>query len=925
MKNKQIRLTRFELYNYAPLFESMGIKEFKFDRTTSENHLVLILGQNGSGKTYVLTELSPEPLEHLQGRTSNRFIEGLEGKKVVVFRIANANKEDQFEYTCTIIYSADRRKTVCSLYEKNLITGEERELNENGNVSSYMEACEKYLGYTKNYKNIGYISDEVKNIVKMSFSERQQLISSWLPNTAEFLTASKIAQKKKNQFQKEIDGLLRDIAKISSGDLLKQKESEEEKLIIKETKLGKVKDGLSKASLVQATLSRYTREQLILKKTTYLNKVKAHEERFNKNKESFTKYSQYIGVDGRVKLERRLTEIDIQKEGLLNKEKMYNQEIFSKTSKIESMKVTENPNTQGQSLISVTEAISKTEQEIETVKNFIAESIKAYIEFGEFTVYKSEIKDAITSAISCFMNIAALSTKIDNLCGLQMFKSCFDDTGTKVDDVIAALLVKKDEYNKQIEMLTEKLHLLESSSIDFNSIKDSIPKECSEHTCSLIKLLLERSKDGSASKINQTKDEIEKINISIEETDREIEKNRILSQNLQNAMLDVDQIINSLNVLNGKSLYLPSSMRKKIDSTKVYDILESVGRLLEEARKFDEYVSLLEKLSTLLKSLENLKNVNTILTMNAENKRILDEAISERKRYIEELKATTSQIELLTKEKEDLIKLHESVSFLTEEKHAIIEEANELEKEKQQLLKEAEYVYNNRMLNVCISGLRELEFSLNQDCTQIKLSIEQCKTKLTSLDVLNERKTSLEVKRDLSDLLYQVWSSKGYPSLLINDFLSEVLYSANKDLDSSWGGMLNVADFDLKDTALVIPIQRGNTKLEDVGECSKAEKATMSLALSFGIIDASTKDKAYNIVKLDEVDSGMDVMRRQTFLESATSRLDEIGVENVFCVTHSNCFENVSADVILLKGWDSMVSESSLSNKNIIYRFDKSI
>ena len=160
---------------------------------------------------------------------------------------------------------------------------------------------------------------------------------------------------------------------------------------------------------------------------------------------------------------------------------------------------------------------------------------------------------------------------------------------------------------------------------------------------------------------------------------------------------------------------------------------------------------------------------------------------------------------------------------------------------------------------------------------------------------------------------------------MINDFLSEVLYSANKDLDSSWGGMLNVADFDLKDTALVIPIQRGNTKLEDVGECSKAEKATMSLALSFGIIDASTKDKAYNIVKLDEVDSGMDVMRRQTFLESATSRLDEIGVENVFCVTHSNCFENVSADVILLKGWDSMVSESSLSNKNIIYRFDKSI
>ena len=925
MKDKRIRLVRFELYNYAPLFESMGIKEFKFDRTNSQNHLVLILGQNGSGKTYVLTELSPEPLEHLQGRTSNRFIEGLEGKKVVVFRISNALKEDTFEYTCTITYSADRRKTVCSFSEKNLLTGEERELNENGNVSSYFECCEKYLGYTKNFKNIGYLSDGVKNLVNMSYNERQQLISSWLPNTSEFLTASKIAQKKKNQAQKEIDGLLKDIAKISGGDIVKLKEAEEEKLVIKEAKLEKVKDGLSKANLILASLARYTRETLLSKKNQYFQSLKEHNERYNKNQEAFVKYAQYLGPNGRIKIETRLTEIDIKKAELLQTEKNTNQQIYTLTSDIEKLKITDTPNVQGQSIVSVSDTIEKQNAEVETVKTLISASLKEYIEFGDFKEFKPEIKEAISSTINCLMNVASISVKIDNLCGMQTFKTCFDDTGSKVDDVIAALSVKKEEYIKQQNLLREKLQTLESSSVDFESFKPTIPKGCDENKCSLINALLEKSREGSASKISETKQKIDSLTLDIEDTNREIEKNKILSQNLQNSLLDVDQIMNSLNTLNGKSIYLPTTIRDMIDSSKVYEVLENAGKLLEQARKFDEYVSLLEKLSSLLKSLENLKNTHQLLCMTSAQKADLEAKITERKRLIDSLKVTTTEIETLSKEKEDLTKLHENVKSLSDEKQAIIEKACELEKEKSNLLKEAEYVYNCEAMRVCVSSLRDLEFSLGQDCTNIRTSIEQYKTQLTSLDVLTARKNALEVKRNLCDLLYQVWSSKGYPSLLINDFLGEVLYSANKDLDTSWGGMLNVEDFNLEDTALTIPILRGNSKLADVSECSKAEKATMNLAISFGIIDTSTQDKAYNVVKMDEVDSGMDVVRRQTFLESATSRLDDIGVDNVFCVTHSNCFENVNADVILLKGWDSMVSESSLSNKNVIYRFDKSL
>ena len=38
MKNKGIRIGSLYLKNYAPFFESMGIKEFTFDRSKSPNN-----------------------------------------------------------------------------------------------------------------------------------------------------------------------------------------------------------------------------------------------------------------------------------------------------------------------------------------------------------------------------------------------------------------------------------------------------------------------------------------------------------------------------------------------------------------------------------------------------------------------------------------------------------------------------------------------------------------------------------------------------------------------------------------------------------------------------------------------------------------------------------------------------------------------
>lgn len=925
MKDKSIRIVSLKLINYAPFSESMGITDFEFDRRKSNNNLILVLGENGSGKSFLMSEFTPEPCMHVGQRTGKRFISGKLGTKEIVFVVSDRNNIDTDEYKCTIVVSEDGKKTNCSFIHKNLTTGEEKELNENGNVSSYMDLCKLHLGYDKNYKNIGYLSDDIKNIVSMSYNERNNLMSNWIPSTAEFSTASKIAQKKLNQANKEIDGLLKDITKITVGDVDKTLADLEEKLSIKQTKLDQVKDGISKATLVQTSLSKYTKESVNAKKVDYLAKVKAHNERYNKNADTFNKYSYYIAHPD--KLESKLHELDKSHDKLVFEEKSTNDEILRLTNEIESSSIPENTDISGYSLISINDSLTKLEADLVNINDSISETLKNNEEYIEHQEFSQELHDSISTTINVLTNIALISSKISNVCGNYKFTTVFDttaqnDVGTQIELMKETGISLKNQNEELMKLLTE----LNAQSVDFSSFKPAIPSGCDEKSCTLIAALINRARDSNNSKISETQNKIDENNKKMDELRKQIEEKQILVQNLKNSLFDMRQVVENLHTLDGKTLYLPLSLRKDIDSPDPCIVLDNVGFLLEDAKKYDEYVSLLEKKKTLEESIKNLKNISHILTMSEESKRILQENIEKRKNCNDKLKSITDQLNSVNTELSNLNTLYQSIQGLIVERQELIISSNSLEEYKQTLLKEGEYLYNLKVLQVCISGLRDLEISLNKDILDIKNSIEKIKTEIISLDTLKARKKNIEAKRDIYELAYKVWNTKdGYPAMLIKDFLDEVADSANKDLDKSWGGILNVSEFKLDNGEFKIPVIRGDSELEDVAECSKAEKATIGLSISTGIIEASTEDSLYNIVELDETDGGMDSVRRQSYLENITTRLSDIGCKNVFCVTHNNCFESVSCDVILLKGWQHMISENALANKNIIFKYDKMI
>jgi ABC-type Mn2+/Zn2+ transport system ATPase subunit len=104
MKKHSIKIVEFYLKNYAPFYESMGLREFHFDKRNSPYNVTLIIGFNGSGKSYLITELTPQILEHISGRISNRFIKGEEGEKRVHFIV-----NESTEYICTILFDKNHK------------------------------------------------------------------------------------------------------------------------------------------------------------------------------------------------------------------------------------------------------------------------------------------------------------------------------------------------------------------------------------------------------------------------------------------------------------------------------------------------------------------------------------------------------------------------------------------------------------------------------------------------------------------------------------------------------------------------------------------------------------------------------------------------------------------------------------------------
>ena len=138
-----MRYLRATFKNYIGFFNGMGLYTIDIDFSKCLRKIVLITGENGSGKSSILNHLNPFP------DNSNSFIPNKTGEKDLTL----VNESDI--YNIQIISPADLkgRKTTKAFIQKNGI-----ELNQNGNVSSYKDIIFSEFELDSNYISLSRLS-----------------------------------------------------------------------------------------------------------------------------------------------------------------------------------------------------------------------------------------------------------------------------------------------------------------------------------------------------------------------------------------------------------------------------------------------------------------------------------------------------------------------------------------------------------------------------------------------------------------------------------------------------------------------------------------------------------------------------------------------------------------------------------------------
>lgn len=244
----KLRITYLKLVNFIGILHGTGKHEIEIDFERdirgvpmNNNKIVMLLGENGSGKTTILSQLHPFKRSFDDRKTVT--IPGKDGLK----EIHIVDGDNKYEITHTYPANDKAAKSFC---KKN---GEE--INPTGSVTALSELLQKELGVTTDYFNIGKIGSNVSNFVDATPSERNNYINSLCADAEKYTVAFGII--------KDRHKTLKEYVKIISGEMegLYSKPELEERIAAgkirieaEEEKILAITDELSKSNALDEDL-----------------------------------------------------------------------------------------------------------------------------------------------------------------------------------------------------------------------------------------------------------------------------------------------------------------------------------------------------------------------------------------------------------------------------------------------------------------------------------------------------------------------------------------------------------------------------------------------------------------------------------------------------------------------------------------------
>ena len=873
-------LKRLKLVNYGGIYNGMGLYEIEIDFTKCRNKIVLIKGDNGSGKSTIESALKPLPDDN------SSFISGVNASKEIEY----IDEVNGLIYSITYIHEYKNQSRISKGYFKKIFpNGNVIDLNPSGNISSCKEMINEELDLDANYITLTQLSSTKRGIADLRPAERKRYVNSILSSTDVYNTMYKTLSKKASTYKALMNSISSKIDNVGNTVQLQEelksiesKISETEKLMEQHNEVINKEKGMLLSidpnNEISNRIETYTEST-----KTYSNKKDEFSKQLNKiystdpnlstiviNKEILDKLNQDI-IDTKYLIESTKERIN----NLIKEREQEASRLEDETAKLKSIN-------SGMNLIEVKRIKDDLTSRKEKIRKRWGDIVDLNtITHDEFMIAYEAIKQMIEILNQPIELIPSDNIEIEYLNILRNIE--------RLDNEIEDTAV----FRNKIEVNEYKLDILEQR-----------PSDCNNNSCPFIadalkakkiidELMEQRKGFASISELNKQKESYEQKLSNIERNKRLLEiynTNRIILSKLQ---LNLDTYENCVVSL----------------SRDRFMILPTLTGFIEYSNDLIEYKSIdkdLNDISVKYNALYNQKDLINMITdsINRLNTNINEDTIK--------INAMNEEISSLTKKYNDMCKLCISLEDIFNLRASLNECEESLRILNEEIEKDRSNIDRIKKLNSDIEKLNVNISELKSQLEPLRKTAESLRYRITlSIEYSKEYEQYNMMYTKIETLKYYCSPTTGIQLLFANMYLNKIMDNANKILNKLFGGTFALLPLIITESEFRIPVAvRGGINHDDITSMSSAQISLISMIISISLLSqTSTK---LNIIVGDEIDAPFDSENRREFMNILTQLMGLVNSSQCVLISHNSEIPLNNCDVILLKNENDVITEGNI-------------
>lgn len=871
-----MKLLSIRLENYIGIYNGRGDNILEVDLSQSTSNIVIIRGSNGSGKSTLLKALSP-----LQD-DNNAIIPGMEGKKTL--RYLYNGEVYEILYVHPVKTDGSRGQVKMQVYK-----GMNRvELNPTWNVTSGKDIIFDLFNLDANFLTLSQLSSEDRGLADKKPAERKKFVNSIINGIEVYNNMYKVITKKYSTFKNLISTISSKINQIGNIEELNSRYNNITRQV---EDVSRERDrAVIEASKIDAEIGILTRDnnleefykinEEIRENLDYIRASKSQVINLSKGELSSEDLNELKDI-----IDRSLRTFDKDISKWKSEEAVANAKIENiSKEKEDTFKSLQTKITKRGTLLdggfsdsdlSLYKDTKAKIAELENDINGLNSSIKNLSE-AEALVNAMEMIVPVLDGLYNGLDATTKKEKYD------FVKTTLDNDGKYVDQTIELTRT----YNEVSRTVTE----LESEVLAYEILFDKAkslalrPKDCKIDDCSFVKEAIEASSKHPEKRINDINKEIDESNKLLKSLEKDIESYKEL--------YDFNKRFTNLHgmVLSFRKLLEKSPVDYIIDP---YQLLASLDHMEKLMIDFNQIRGIFNIITTKSNYEEIIESLKEPAAKYEANKALIDELDSD----IASLKDKLSTISLqLTTENESISEITNNISItefkievytkcksLVDECIGLEERNNELQSQINSL---SDIAFKVKDLEGRMDEVKSRADRLNNDLNAIlseRDKIASNKTLLEDyirdLDLYNKNFSILETIR------YYLSPTTGIQTVFMRTYMGNIILKANELLSLIFNGQFIIQPFVINEAEFRIPCLGNGLVNDDISSMSTSQICMISMILSFAILSNSSTD--YNILKLDEIDGGLDTENRIQFIGLLKQLITMVGCEQCFLISHN--------------------------------------